>query len=60
MTIECACLIQVGHKIVYLRAACALSYIQERKEKVTHVFVDNRPTDFPFRLWLLSHRKIQK
>ena len=36
-------------KNTLLRAACALSYIQE---KIT--------SDFPFRLWLLSHRKIQK
>ena len=48
MTAECACLLQVGRKNAYLRSACALSYIQERKEKLPHKNMDNSPTDFAF------------
>ena len=48
MTVECACLIQVGRKIVYLRAACALSYIQEGTEKIPIKMWITVPPIFPF------------
>ena len=51
MTAECACLIQVDRKIVYLRVVCALSYIQEKKKKlptilwITPLFPIMQPLD---------------
>ena len=60
MTAECACLLQVRFKNPLCESGVCLVIYTREKKKNTHKNVDNRPTDFPFRLWLLSHRKIQK